>query len=437
MPGLKEIKFRFRRLEKYFFNSFWMLLEQFLRILSGVFVGIYIARYLGPESYGLFSYSISLSAVALAVTKLGMDAVLTRELVKSSVGGAKFRVLMGSAFGLMTIAALLSYAVLVLAVSWIEVDYLTKVLVALACASCFFVPALCVDYFFLAKVKAKIPAICKSLTLLAGSLSKLILIKLNAGLIALVFVSCLEGLLLAGLLFISYSSAGGGFFFRYFSFKMARRLLKSSWPIAVSAIAVIVYAKSDHIIIKIMLGSHELGLYSAAVKIFEAWIVMPYVVTISLIPLLVKAKAGVARDYERLFVRVVRLLVWPSVGVAILVTLIGDRLIMVAFGADYEGSTAALIVCMWASIFSTLGSISFRYFNIENMGRKIAERSIFAAALNIVLNFILIPWLGILGAAVATLICTFVAYYLADAFDHDARELWKIKNSALFFIRYD
>ena len=44
---------------KYFANTSWLLGERILRMVISLFVGIYVARYLGPERYGLLSYSVS------------------------------------------------------------------------------------------------------------------------------------------------------------------------------------------------------------------------------------------------------------------------------------------------------------------------------------------------------------------------------------------
>jgi len=43
---------------KYFANTSWLLGERILRMLTSLFVGIYVARYLGPERFGLLSYTL-------------------------------------------------------------------------------------------------------------------------------------------------------------------------------------------------------------------------------------------------------------------------------------------------------------------------------------------------------------------------------------------
>ena len=67
---------------KYFANTSWLLGEKILRMVVALFVGIYVARYLGPENYGLLSYTNSFVAIFVALATLGLDDVVVRELVK-------------------------------------------------------------------------------------------------------------------------------------------------------------------------------------------------------------------------------------------------------------------------------------------------------------------------------------------------------------------
>jgi O-antigen/teichoic acid export membrane protein len=88
---------------------------------------------------------------------------------------------------------------------------------------------------------------------------------------------------------------------------------------------------------------------------------------------------------------------------------------------------------MWTAVFASMSSVSARYFNAENMEKKIALRTVLASIVNILLNLILIPMYGIEGAAIATLSCIFFTAYLMDWFDKDLRKLLKIKHQAIFF----
>lgn len=406
-----------------------MLAEQILRIISGVLVGIYVARYLGPEQFGVLSYALAISAFVLAITRLGMDAVLVRELVgKSSDQTA----LLGTAFWLMSLAAVACYGIAGVGVYYLEEGADIRLYVLIVAASTFFTSFLVVDYYFQSELKAKYSAICKFCALLFMSVFKLGLIFSGAELVWFVVAALLDNVLVA-LLFLSMFARLRGFhFLGSFSWPVAGVLLKSAWPMVLTAVAALIYMRIDQVMIRNMLGLREVGIYSAAAKIYESWIVLPYIISVSLLPAIVKLKQGSVLNYQRRLAQMFRLVIWMSALAAIVVSIISEPLMVIAFGEAYRESASVVSIVMWTAVFASMGSISARYFNVERMEKKIALRTALAALMNVGLNLVLIPRYGINGAAIATLLCTIFANYLMDWFDKDLRDLLAIKHRALF-----
>lgn len=417
--------------KRYAFNSSWMLAEQFLRILSGVFVGIYIARYLGPENFGVLSYSLALSAFSIAVSRLGMDAILVREIIGNE---RKVKVVVGTAFWMMIIAAIACYFFSSFFVWNYTGSAQEKIYISILLASPFFTSFLVVDYFFQSRVEAKYPSICKAIVLIVMSIIKLMLVILNAELFWFVLAFLADHALLALLLLNIYLVRKGPMFFGKFDFSVAKHMIKSSWPMVLSAIAVLLYMRIDQVMIRNMLGIEEVGIYSAAVKIYESWMMLPYVISVSLLPLMAKLKIDNEELFVRRMIQIFRFVIWLSILAALVATAIGDQLIVMAFGSVYEESGGVVKIVMWASVFAAMGAVSARYFNVEHMEKKIAVRTAVAAAINIALNFLLIPVYGINGAALATLACTFFSNYAMDWLDGDLRTLLRIKHRAMFFL---
>lgn len=403
--------------------------EQVLRIFTGFFVGIYIARYLGPEQFGVLSYVLALAAFILAIARLGMDAVLVRELVDMH---DKQKQIMGTAFWLMVSAALACYVVVGLGIWYIDEDTHIKIYALIVSVSALFTSFLVVDYFFQSQLMAWYSAICKAFTLLLMSVVKLGLIFAGAELFWFVLATLMDHVVLALLLLFALHKTHCVSFLKHFNWVDARSMLKSAWPMVLTAVAALIYMRIDQVMIRNMLSLYDVGIYSAAVKIYESWIVLPYVITISLLPAIVRLKQGDQESYQRRLTQLFRLLVWMSVAAAVVVFVVSEPLMVIAFGEAYRASASVVNIVMWTAVFASVGSVSARYFNVERMERKIALRTVLAALLNVGLNFVLIPIYGIKGAAMATLACTFFANYLMDWFDKDLRALLKIKHRALF-----
>ena len=111
---------------RYFKNTSWLMGERILRMAVGLFVGIWVARYLGPEQFGLFSYAQSFVGLFTVIAGLGLDGIVVRELVRDP---AKQAVLLGTAFRLKIIGALLVIVVLAIAMWLTNQDGLTALLV--------------------------------------------------------------------------------------------------------------------------------------------------------------------------------------------------------------------------------------------------------------------------------------------------------------------
>src|SRR5574344_2906955 len=81
--------------KRYFANIGWMFFGQMFSLLVSFFIGAWLARYLGPENYGIFNYAIAFAGLFVFVAPLGVDAILNRDLVAHPEQRDK---LMGTAF---------------------------------------------------------------------------------------------------------------------------------------------------------------------------------------------------------------------------------------------------------------------------------------------------------------------------------------------------
>ena len=97
---------------RYFANTSWMFAEQVLRMLTGLLVGIWVARYLGPAQFGVFSYAIAFASLFGSIAKLGLDGIVVRDLVREPGNRNRY---LGTAFWLKLVGALLMLGAVALA----------------------------------------------------------------------------------------------------------------------------------------------------------------------------------------------------------------------------------------------------------------------------------------------------------------------------------
>ena len=408
---------------RYFRNSSWMIMEYGLRVVSAIFVSIYVARYLGPEQFGILSYALAVVIVFMTISRLGMDSILVRDLSKDPTEAKAY---MGTSFWLMVIASIVFLVVLSTLVYFVESDPNTKGYIWIISLGLLFQALLVVDFGFQAQVKARYSSIAKSSALIVGSMIKLYLVWAQADLeffaIAYVIDSVVIGIML---LVMHFYQRQINFLFS-FNIEIARRLLKSSWPMVLSAVAAMLYLRIDQIMIQNMIGSYELGLYMASSKLLEMWIMLVYVISISLLPVLAKKRSGCMKQYEVLVINIFRGFVFSGFLFMVFILIFGDEVIELTFGVEYKNALVALLILSLGAPLIALRVITVRYLTIEGLEKKVATRTIIALIISIALNYLLIPIFGISGAAMSTVLALFYSAYLANFFDSDLHQLRRI-----------
>lgn len=404
--ALKHSGFR-----RYAANTTWVIAEQMLRMLAGLLVGIWVARYLGPAQFGLFSYAIAFAALFGSIAKLGLDSILVRDLVSHP---ERRDVYMGTAFWLKLFGASLMLGIICIAMHFTNSDTTTKLYIFIIASGSVFQAFEVVDFYFQSKVLSKFVSICKLTQLVISSLLKIYLIFVQAELFWFVLVSLVDQATLAITLYWVYRSQKIGSYLACFDAGVARKLLLDSWPLVLSGLVVMIYMRIDQIMIKEMLGEKEVGIYSSAVRLSEIWYFIPTIIVNSVFPSIVSAKINSNSLYITRIQRLYALMFWAALCIAIPMTFLSDHLVAILYGNIYAGAGNILKIHIWAGVFVFLGVASSHWFIVEDLQKYSTFNTIVGAIANISLNILLIPIYGINGAAIATLISYCLAAYLMN-----------------------
>ncbi|MDH6018076.1 flippase [Vibrio splendidus] len=417
---------------KYGKNTLWLMSEKVLRMTLGLFIGVWVARYLGPEEFGVLSYAISYVALFSAFASLGMDGIVVRELVKDS---SKEQVILGTAFLMKLLGSILMMILVSLTLIIYPNDNNTIVLIIASTA--IFQSFNVIDFYFQAKVQGKYIAISNIISLLCASFAKLLMIINHASLEYFAYVILLEITVLS----ISYI---------YFSFKrnvsilqwkanyiVAVNLIKDSWPLIFSSLLVTLYMKVDQVMLNNMLGPESVGYYTAATRLSEVWYFIPVVICNSLFPAILNAKKISHELFLERLQKLYDFMLWLALFIAFFVTLITEPLVDFLYGSAYSSSSLILLVHVWSSVFVFIGVASSKWFIAEGLQKQALYRTIAGLLVNVILNYLLIEKYGAIGAAFATLVSQMMASYLFNLFNVKTRNVFFMQSrSILFPIRF-
>lgn len=418
---------------RYFRNASWMFGEQILRMIAGVLVGIWVARYLGPEQFGIFSYAISFVALFGSVAKLGLDSIVVRDLVNTPDKRDRY---LGTAFWLKIAGAVLSLGLVAFATQFTNNDTTTNLYIFIIASGIVFQAFEVVDFYFQSKVLSKFVSLCKITQLFLSSIIKVYFVLTNADLLWFVLVSVFDQITLALTLYLAYRYQKIGQFFCHFDQLTAKKLIKNSWPIILSGIVVMIYMRIDQIMIKEILGAKEVGVYSAAVRLSEVWYFIPVLICNSLFPAIVNAKKVSEELYYARLQHLYTFMIWMAIAIALPITFLSDWLVVFLYGPAYREAGGVLAIQVWAGIFVFLGVASGKWFISENLQMLSFWRVLSGVFVNVFLNIFLIPSYGIEGAAMATLLSQVMAAYLFDIFNKKTRGLFICKSKAILILNY-
>jgi O-antigen/teichoic acid export membrane protein len=395
-------------------------------------VGIWIVRYFGPEYFGKFNYVNAWLTLMAAMIPLGTESIIVSELVKDSDNKDT---ILSTSFVLYfftgLIFTLLSIAFVIISKpNDLEIFSLIWILSIPYFLRCLTVPR----YFYESNLSIKRIVLIENAYLIVFTFIKIYFLIFSYPFIYFIWSFSIEGILISLTVFISYNFKKLSIKFKYFSWIRTKSIISSSFSLFLSSLAIILYMKVDQIMIGNMLGNKELGYYSVAVRLSELWYFVPVAISTSFYPLLIKLYQDDKFKYWYELQRLHTILFLLSFIVALTVQIFADYGILLLYGDKFSASADVLKLHVWSGIFVFLGMAGSNHFVINNIQKYSFFKSLVGLITNIGLNFFLIPLLGIIGAAIATLISQFFASTLFLLFFKVLRPLFfqQVKSLNLF-----
>lgn len=411
-------------------NSGWLFADKLLRLGVGVLVSAWVARYLGPDDFGLWNYAIAFVTLIATVSGMGLNELMVRELIQFP---EKKATLMGTAFYLKASASVLVIVIsLVIGYQTKPSDPLFLKIVLLTSFSSFFQAFDVIEFYFQSNLKSKFVVIARNTSFLISSILKVLFILGHRPLIFLVWTNLIEAAVAVIFLAFFYARSREKIFHWSWDSKLAKRLLSQSWPLILSTLVVTVYMRIDQIMLGELLGVSAVGEFSAAVRLSEFWYFVPLAISASFFPSIINLRTADPVFYISRLQKLFDLLTLMSIGIASLTTFFAPLIIHLLYGGKYEAASSILSIHIWSGVFVFLGIGGSQWFIIENLQKFNFYRALLGAITNIALNFVLIPRYGPLGSAIATLSAQGIASYASNGISAKTLPLFKMQTMAFW-----
>ena len=393
-------------------NFSWLMVEQAVRVAGAVLIGAYVARYLGPERYGLLAYAMSYVALFVAISAVGIEPIAVRRLIRKSDEEPR---ILGTALVLRLMGTLAMWLLISLSLLVSRIDSEPRVLISILALGTGFQVFRVIEFHYLSRVESRYVVRIQLVVLGLSAVLKVVLVQLAAPLVWFALVVAFDGLVLSAGLVLVYRFRSRRVLRWRFDPALARQLLRDSWPILVYAYFVAANMNLDRIMLGALMDDRSVGLYSAAVSVSSVWYFIPLAFGSTFFPYIVsKSEQEDDGNIATLF----SLLQILSVFGAVVVAALSSNIVDMMFGSEFQDASSVLAIHIFTGIFLFHVSLRSRVLTARNQQRLSTWLMGGCLATNAVGNALLIPAFGIVGAAWASVLswaaCVLVFPLLAE-----------------------
>ena len=397
-----------------FFNIFlWLSLDKALRIILGLLVSILMARYFGPTLFGTYNYITSIISFFLILATLGLNNIAVRDLVMEP---KKIKEIVSSMFLLKTFFSFLIYILLFITIVFSSSFFDSQIkLLLIFCGSLLLAkPSDIFRYYFESKGNFKKIVIIESLIFVSVSILRVLFVWQSLPLIYFIGALVLENFLFYIFILIAYSRHEK--FCLFLDFKLMFIILKQAVPLILSGLAVIAYMQIDQIMLKHMINDKSVGIYSIGTRFVSFWYFLPALTSMSFFPQILKMKKNDQVKYLKFFQINYDLNLFLAFLIIIPTFFLSKFIILLLYGSQFIESIPILQISIFNLIFIFLGTVRGKWLIAEKLQNIDPLIHIAGAGINIILNILLIPKYGAIGASLATLFSSFFSIFIIPIF---------------------
>ena len=366
-------------------NATWLIACKVVQSLLSFIIGTLSARYLGPGNYGIIDYAAAIVSFMVPVVQLGFRSTLVHEIIAAPDSEGRT---LGTSLFMSTAASFLGiFGVIAFTAIANPNDPETMLVCALYSISLVFQATEMLQYWFQAKLLSKYTAVASLAAYVIVSAYRCFLLITQKSVYWFAFSQALDYLLISVSLYGIYRRISKQKL--TVSFSLAKQLFKRSRYYIVSGIMVTFFSLTDRVMITLMLGKEANGYYSAAVSCAALSQFVFAAIVDSMRPSILEAG-------------LYSIIVYLALLQSIVLTVAAPLVIRIIYGAAYAPAIPTLKIITWYTAFSYMGSVRNIWILAEQKQKMLWKINLSGALLNVIANYILIPLIGINGAAIAS-----------------------------------
>ena len=398
-------------------NAGWLMTGRIINMILSFVIGLITARYLGPSNYGLIGYAGAYFTFFTSLCTIGINSIIVKNFIDYP---EEEGLALGTTIVLRIISAVLSLITITGILFIVDRnDYLAFVVVLLYNISLVFQSFDIFHQWFQSKLLSKYYAISTLISYIAMSLYKIYLLVTGKSVVWFALSNSIDYLVVAIFLYAFYKKCGGPKL--CFSWQKGKQLLKVSHSYILVGMMVSIYSFTDRFMLKQLVGESEVGYYSLAFSVSSMGAFILSAIIESVSPSVMQYHNEDKQKYKLTNKRLYAIVFYVSTLMSVFVFIISPLFVRIVYGEEYLPSVSPLKVAVWYVAFSYLGVARNVWVVCEKKQKYLKYIYIGSALLNVVVNAALIPFLGAVGAALASLLTQISTIFIFPMFFKELR----------------
>lgn len=412
-------------------NSLLLISEKTIILGMAFLTSVLLARVAGPEVFGQFSYITSFVALFIPLCIMGINNIATKYFVKYPKHSHHYflTAITIRALGALICIIIGSISAYILGIDGQQLQFIITLLI-LHSFTLFYL----IEFYFLAKKQVIYTLTIRLIIVTVLGIIKIIVILNGADLLKLIVLHGLE-----------FVCIGLGYLILYFKqghhksnqipkpmnkYSTLSLFHKGKW-LLLSGLAAVLYLKIDQVMIANILGAEQVAYYAAAAKLSEFWYVFPILIANAFHAKLIALKQNNTDDYNHFLLTILSVMIAAALLISTVMFFLASPIIEFIYGEQYQSSASILSIHIFATLFIFQRAIFSKWLIIEGNYKFSLYSHGLGAISNILLNILLIPMYGGIGAAWATVFSYMIASFLSLLLTQQTREFMSLMITAM------
>lgn len=385
-------------------SSYLMVARIFARLASLPFF-IYAAGKLGPGLFGILMFVVATIEILNSLSNLGIQRYGARAIVRKDLDISHLA-------GILLFLRLF-FAVILVSLTLIPLFYIspgspkTQVILLGLVAVVVSAPIQTTETIFTGSESFGASALLQVLGRVIYLVLGFLVLGIGLSVVAVMWAFVIS-IAVESALRVIYSVKTVTNFSMSFSREEVVQVLRGIMPFALTAIASLVYYRADTIFLEFLKGDEAVGIYGAAYSFFSFVVWIPVVMSRVLLP-------GVTGRYHRdkasgehlgwFWYRLSGMVSIPAIFIG---TILAGPVIRKLMPISYVDAIPTLEILLWSMPSLMMVTVGFIILTVADLELKAAHTTLSTAVIIVILDLVLIPAFGVIGAAFAMVISTVV-----------------------------